>query len=76
MGCGCNKNKNSRSISQPSSGSVVAKSFSVMGNYKYLTSSQISARLEVFKRMYCKSCESRYNCTFETYNLCTIRPQH
>ena len=49
--------------------------FSVMGGYKYLTDTQIKARLEVFKRMYCKSCGQRYNCDFSTYQTCTIKPQ-
>jgi len=49
--------------------------FSVMGGYKYLTNSQINARLEVFKRIYCKACSERYNCNFDIYNKCTIRPQ-
>jgi len=49
--------------------------FAVMGGYKYLTDTQIKARLEVFKRIYCKSCSERYNCSFDIYNECTIRPQ-
>jgi len=49
--------------------------FSVMGGYKYLTDVQIKSRLEVFKRMYCKSCIERYNCTFDVYNDCIIKPQ-
>lgn len=51
-----------------------AQPFSVMGGYKYLTDAQIKARLEVFKRMYCKSCGNRYNCTFEVYTNCTLKP--
>lgn len=51
------------------------KPFSVMGGYKYLSDSQIKARLEVFKRLYCKSCSERYNCNFGSYQKCTIRPQ-
>lgn len=70
MGCNCSKSKNSRALSGE------AKPFSVMGNYKYLTAAQIAARLEVYKRMYCKTCDTRYDCTFEVYNVCTIRPQH
>jgi len=50
--------------------------FSVMGGYDYLTDSQIKARLEVFKRMYCKACSTRYNCDFGSYKVCTIRPQN
>jgi hypothetical protein len=70
MGCGCNKNR------QAGSSSKGAQPFSVMGGYKYLSVAQISARLEVFKRMYCKDCGTRYDCTFETYNTCATRPQN
>jgi len=49
--------------------------FSVMGGYKYLTDMQIKARLETFKRVYCKLCGERYNCNFSIYEKCTIRPQ-
>lgn len=52
-----------------------AQQFSVMGGYKYLTDAQIKARLEVFKRMYCKDCVDRYNCDFSMYNKCTLKPQ-
>lgn len=52
-----------------------ATPFSVMGGYKYLSDAQIKSRLEVFKRMYCKSCGERYNCNFNTYQTCIIRPQ-
>jgi hypothetical protein len=70
MACGCNKNK------QQSGSTREVKPFSVMGGYKYLTAAQISARLEVFKRMYCKECATRYDCTFESYEICVVRPQN
>jgi len=52
-----------------------SNAFSVMGRYKYLTQRQINARLEVFKKINCKSCSKRYDCNFDMYNKCTIRPQ-
>jgi hypothetical protein len=67
MACGCHGKKKQ---------SVEPRPFSVMGGYKYLTAPQISARLEVFKRMYCKECGTRYDCTFEIYNTCATRPQN
>ena len=45
--------------------------YDVMGGYKYLTERQINARLEVFKKKYCKDCEDRYSCNFGTYSACT-----
>jgi len=53
----------------------VPKMFDVMGGYKYLNAQQITARLEIFKRIYCKSCPERYACDITKYNSCTIRPQ-
>jgi len=70
MACGCNKNRSASASSRD------AKSFTVMGGYKYLTAAQIAARLEVYKRMYCKSCVTRYDCTFEIYSTCATRPQN
>lgn len=51
------------------------KTFDIMGGYKYLTAQQINARLEIFKRIYCKNCSERYACDINKYNSCTIRPQ-
>jgi len=42
----------------------------VMGGYKYLTDVQIKARLEIYKRKHCKSCDKKYDCTYETYVKC------
>jgi len=42
----------------------------VMGGYKYLNDRQIKARLENYKRKYCKSCEQRYVCDFNMYQTC------
>jgi len=35
-----------------------------------LNSRQIQARLEVFKRKFCKGCSFRYDCTYPTYLEC------
>jgi hypothetical protein len=76
MACGCSKRKGNVENSERSvTTNGGSKLFSVMGNYKYLTAQQIAARLEVYKRMYCKSCSTRYDCTYETYEVCTVRPQ-
>ena len=66
MGCGCSGGK-SRSNPKP---------YDVMGGYKYLTDKQIRKRLEVFKRIYCKTCQGRYNCTFTVYKECDVRPKN
>jgi hypothetical protein len=42
----------------------------VMGGYKYLNDRQIKARLENYKRKYCKSCDRRYVCDFAMYQEC------
>jgi len=40
------------------------------GGIKYLTRKQIAARLEVYKRKYCKACEYTSACDYEMYSLC------
>jgi hypothetical protein len=40
------------------------------GGYKYLTDRQIRARLEVYKRNYCKACEKRYQCDYPMFLEC------
>jgi len=52
-----------------------AKPYSVTGGNKYLTDRQIKARLERYKRIYCKECENRYECDFARYKTCDKRPQ-
>ena len=42
----------------------------VMGGYKYLKPHQIRARLEVFKKNFCRDCDKRYKCDFEMYKKC------
>ena len=66
MACGvCNKNRQG----DPN------RIYDVLGGYKYLPDSQIKARLEVFKKRYCANCPKRYDCTYDIYFICEIRPR-
>lgn len=42
----------------------------LLGGYANLTHQQIKARLEVYKRRYCKDCEVRYECDYPKYVAC------
>ncbi len=42
----------------------------VMGGYGHLTNRQIKARLEVYKKRYCKDCDKRYECDYQMYVGC------
>ena len=42
----------------------------LMGGYSNLTDNQIKARLEAYKRRYCKDCMKRYECGYKTYVEC------
>ena len=42
----------------------------LMGGYANLTARQINARLEVYKRRYCKACDKRYTCDYNGYVAC------
>jgi hypothetical protein len=42
----------------------------LMGGYANLTDRQIKARLEIYKRRYCKDCTTRYECDYKTYVSC------
>lgn len=42
----------------------------VMGGYAYLTDRQIRARLEVYKKRYCRNCNNRYQCDYKMYVAC------
>lgn len=44
--------------------------YDIMGGYGTLSDIQIKARLEVYKRRYCKQCTKRYDCTFVVYLEC------
>lgn len=71
MACsGCGKKRAARAARN-----IVKNGDEVMGGYKYLNDRQIKARLEVYKKKYCSNCESRYECTYETYKGCKKRLQ-
>ena len=42
----------------------------IFGNYKYLNHRQLQARLERYKRDFCKDCQDRYECGFEKFVKC------
>lgn len=64
MGCNCGKAKR-----------IHAKDpLDVMGGYKYLSRQQVAARLEVFKKRYCKECAARYKCDYNRYVNCSKKP--
>lgn len=64
MACGgCKKRQNRHG----------AKVYDVMGGYKHLPDKQLKARLEAYKKLHCKDCESRYKCDFVMYSNCTIK---
>ena len=44
--------------------------YDLMGGYANLTDRQIKARLEVYKRRYCKQCDKRYDCDYKMYTEC------
>lgn len=44
---------------------------SLMGGYKYLTDRQLRARLEIYKKNNCKTCEDRYKCDYTKFTVCT-----
>ena len=64
MACGgCSKRRNVQR-------SPIGTKDSLMGGYKYLTSRQLRARLEVYKKNNCKSCENRYKCDYGMFANC------
>lgn len=69
MACGaCSK----RRRTPPNSRAVDPKDYDLTGgmDIRSLNSRQIQARLEVFKRRFCKDCSARYDCTYSTYIDC------
>lgn len=42
----------------------------LMGGYANLTDRQIKARLEAYKRRYCRDCAKRYDCDYTMYVEC------
>ena len=69
MACGsCSK----RRRVPPNINAVRSEDYDLTGgmDIRSLNSRQIQARLEVFKRKFCKSCTFRYDCTYSTYLDC------
>ena len=66
MACGgCSKRRSNQvAVAQKK------EDFDIMGGYGDLPDVQIKARLEVYKRRYCKQCEKRYECDFKMYLDC------
>lgn len=42
----------------------------LFGGYSSLNDKQIKARLELYKKRYCKACDKRYTCNYEMYLDC------
>jgi len=42
----------------------------LMGGYANLNDNQIKARLDAYKRRYCRECVKRYECDFTSYTEC------
>lgn len=66
MACGgCSKRRAARDAARKSN---VERD--LMGGYANLTDRQIKARLEAYKRRYCKECSKRYECDYVSYVAC------
>jgi len=60
MGCSkCVKRRN-----------LTEEEYDVMGGYAYLPDRQIRARLNIFKKRFCKKCDKRYICNYVMYKKC------
>lgn len=68
MSCGsCSKRRMVRRATQES-----VTSYDLAGgvDIKSLNDRQINARLEIFKRKFCKDCNKRYECNYGVYLGC------
>ena len=63
MGCNCGRRR------------AFKPTINIVEQYKYLKPHQIKARLEVFKRNYCTNCDKRYECDYNMYLNCQMRPK-
>jgi hypothetical protein len=63
MGCNCGRKRSA------------PLALNILDGYANLKPHQIKSRLEVFKKNYCKNCEKRYKCDYNSYQKCTIRPR-
>lgn len=60
MGCGsCNSRRKEMNAD-----------YDITGGYRYLSTRQLAARLEVFKKRFCQNCNERFNCTYEIFLSC------
>jgi len=71
MGCNCGRRSRPAPVKPP----IMQAVDNLLEAYKYLKPHQIKARLEIFKRNFCKSCKNRYICDYDMYLKCTVRPQ-
>lgn len=64
-GCGRNRRPRNRNANKP-------ENYDLTGgvDIRSLNDRQIKARLEVFKRKFCKGCKIRYTCDYPTYLDC------
>jgi len=66
MACGgCAKRRAAVSAQRQSK-----EDYDLTGGYANLTDGQLKARLEVYKRKYCKDCAKRYECDYKNYLEC------
>jgi len=66
MACGgCSKKRAARQVATKD-----VKKDDVMGGFGHLTDRQIKARLEVYKKRYCPTCDKRYECDYKMYVEC------
>lgn len=72
MGCNCGRRKKAP---PPVKSPIIQSVENLLDAYKYLKPHQIKARLEIFKRNFCKACKDRYKCDYDMYLKCTVRPQ-
>lgn len=64
MACGsCSKRNNSRSA-------LTVYDLTGGVNISSLNAQQVRARLEVFKRKFCRDCSNRYDCDYSRYLIC------
>lgn len=69
MACGsCNRKREAKA-------EATRGIYDIMGGHKHLPNRQLVARLEVFKKRHCSSCDARYTCDYSTYLVCEIRPK-
>jgi len=65
MGCNCGRGIKSVYAQDP---------LDIKGGYKYLRPHQLQARLEIFKRNNCPSCETRFGCDYTMFLQCKVTP--